>query len=277
MKAELLFLGTSAEFPLPRTITNKFKDYLDIENYQRKFKLHNDRVCNSAKKGGKDKRTRSSFLLIFKNSLGAKHLSNSILFECGPDILYHLKKYKLSQPDAIFITHNHPDASYGLKYISNKIPVYGEEVGNIRIEPNKAIKIFNIEILPFRVRHSKLVKSVGYRIKLNKRNIVYLGDISTFAGIKRYLKKADLIISDGSILKRNLNVHKSMINQLIIFNKWFKRKKPKVIFTHIGHSIIPDIKDKKVESIHNKLVKYLKGIYKQVDIAYDGRAVEIKN
>ena len=42
-------IGSSALFPLPRTKTNVFADYLDIENYEKHFTLHDDRFAIAPK------------------------------------------------------------------------------------------------------------------------------------------------------------------------------------------------------------------------------------
>jgi ribonuclease BN (tRNA processing enzyme) len=267
--AKIIVLGSSAEFPLPRTKSNKFEDYLDIIGYQRRFELHDDLLCSSAKKGGKDKRTRSSLALV----VGGK----VILFDAGPDIKHQLKKYHL-KPTVVFITHEHPDANYGLWYLRN-VTVFSEKEGNVVL--NQPIKILGVEILPFRVIHSRIAPYTGYLIKIpvsksprrsppsqtlrgrqksKIKKVAYITDMSSTRNIRKYVEDCDILFADGSILKRNLGGHLSITNQLKVYKKWRLKK---VIFTHIGHDTLP----------HKDLVKYIKGRYKNADVAYDGMVI----
>ncbi len=240
---------------MPRTRTNKFEDYLEIVGYQRKFELHNDPLCNSAKRGGKDRRMRCAIALVIDGRV--------ILFDAGPDIKYQLKKYRL-KPDAVFVSHEHPDANYGLKYLKGT-RIFSEKLGNVK--SGVPISVFSVEILPFRVRHSKTAPYTGYRIKLSTTNyklqtIIYMTDMASLVGVKKYIKDCDILFADGSIMDRNLFGHMAIPNQLAVYKKWRLKR---VIFTHIGHRT----------PLHEDLVKYVKGRYKNADVAYDGMVVKI--
>jgi phosphoribosyl 1,2-cyclic phosphodiesterase len=242
---KLIILGSGPVFPYPRTITNRFGDYLDIKNYEKKFRLHNDLICNLAKRGGKERRTRSSLAIITGRG--------TVLIDAGPDVLYQLEKYKV-RPGAVFITHDHSDAAYGIKFLTG-LKVYRESAGNMK--PGVTIEIFGIKITPFRVNHATNVKTCGFRIVLDKKKIAYMSDVGDFKGVKRWVSDCDLIFSDGSVLDRNMPSHLSILSQLKIFKKW---KVKKVIFTHIGHKTLP----------HKDLIKYVRSIYENSDVAFDG-------
>lgn len=267
--AKIIILGSSASNPLPRTETNRWKDYLDIRNYMRKFsakggsaaggKLHDDELCKSAQNGGKDRRTRACLAIVNRGKV--------ILFDAGPDIKEQLRreKIKLSSVKAVFITHNHPDASFGLRHLPKTVKIFSEKEGTIK--HNKVMDVFGLKILPFRVVHSKLAPYAGYKIelrskKLEVRSFVYISDLSSTRGLKKYVQDADILFADGSILKRDLKLHLSMLKQLRIYKQW---KLKRVIFTHIGHATMK----------HNDLVKFLRGRYKNTDVAYDGMVVRL--
>lgn len=250
MEAKIIILGSSASNPFPRTQTNRFQDYFDIQNYARKFKLHDDPICESAKKGGKDRRTRACLALLVNKKV--------ILIDAGPDIKYQLKKHNL-KPDVVFITHNHLDASYGLRYLSKSVEVFSEKIGNIK--HGKVIDLFGINILPFRVIHSKIAPFTGYKIFIKNKKIVYISDLASLKGVKDYLKDSDILFSDGSILKKKLTMHLPIINQLKIYKIWRLKR---VIFTHIGHATLK----------HDDLVKFVKEKYKNTDVAFDGMTIK---
>jgi phosphoribosyl 1,2-cyclic phosphate phosphodiesterase len=242
---KLIVLGSGPIFPYPRTVTNRFGDYLDIKNYEKKFKLHDDLICNLAKKGEKERRTRSSLAIITKQG--------TVLIDAGPDILYQLERSKV-KPDAVFITHDHSDAAYGIKFLTG-IKIYRESAGSMK--PGVPIEIFGIKITPFRVKHATNVKTCGFRIAVGKKKIAYMSDVANFEGIKKWVSDCDLIFADGSVLDRNMPSHLSIVDQLKIFKKW---KVKKVIFTHIGHKTLP----------HKDLIKYVRSIYQNSDVAFDG-------
>ncbi len=248
-KSKLTIIGSSALFPLPRTKTNVFADYLDIENYEKHFTLHDDPICNSAKNGGPDRRTRSSLALCVDDEV--------ILFDAGPDIRYQLNKYHFS-PTAVCVTHDHSDACYGLRYLPD-VTVYRESAKNI--EPGVSFFLGEVTVTPFRVEHSTTVSCVGYRVEVSGKKIAYFTDIKSMNGIQKYIQDCDIIFPDGSILERDLPSHLSMVNQLKFYKEWGIKK---VIFTHIGHSTLP----------HEELRKYLQARYQYADVAYDGMEIE---
>lgn len=248
---KLIILGSSAIFPLPRAQTKLFEDYLDIESYQKNLPLHDDRLCNAAKKGGKDRRTRACLAIQHKNKL--------ILLDCGPDIKYQLKREGLPQPDAICTTHAHPDANYGLKYFANA-QIYSETAGTMKA--GRSFNLFSIKILPFRVRHASNTPTVGFLISLPTKKILYATDMASLSGLKKYFQSADLVFCDGSILQRSFGGHLAIVNQLKTYKKW---KLKRVFFTHIGHATLP----------HNELRNFVKNKYKNADVAYDGMRIKL--
>lgn len=245
----IIVLGSSAVFPLPRTVSNKFEDYLDIEKYQHNFELHKDKLCIAAKRGGKDLRTRASLALVLPQG--------TILFDAGPDVQYQLRKFKI-KPQAVFISHNHIDACFGLQFLQN-VKIYSEKLGTIK--PGRVVEIFGTQITPFRVIHSYTASCLGYRVVVKCRrkifSFVYISDIASVRGVKKFAQTADVCFADGSILQRDLGGHLSIVNQLKFYKQWDLKK---VYFTHIGHATKP----------HEELRAFVKGRFKNADVAYDG-------
>ncbi|MBI2038097.1 MAG: MBL fold metallo-hydrolase [Candidatus Magasanikbacteria bacterium] len=248
---KLTVLGSSSIFPFPRTQSNLFEDYLDIEHYQKNFPLHDDSLCNEAKKGEKNRRTRSC--------LAIQHNGYLILLDSGPDILYQLRRAKLPKPDAIFITHNHPDANYGVKYLANAL-LYSESAKTMRA--GHPVNLFGIKILPFRVHHARNTPTVGFLVRFpNGKKIIYATDMSSLGGLKKYFQQANMALVDGSILKRSFGGHLAIISQLKTYKKWRIKS---VLFTHIGHSTLP----------YKELRVFVKNKYKNTDVAYDGMTIK---
>lgn len=248
---KLIILGSSAIFPFPRTKTNLFEDYLDIEHYQKTFPLHDDSLCRTAKKGGKDRRTRACMAVL--------HSGKLVLFDAGPDIKYQLKRARLPKPDAICVTHAHPDASYGLKYLDG-IPVYSELARTIKA--GKTFRLFGLEITTFRVRHARNTPTVGFLVRLPcGKKIIYATDMASLNGLKKYFQQADFIFCDGSVLNRSFGGHLSIISQLKTYKRWRLKR---VFFTHIGHATLP----------YEDLRGFVQNKYKNTDVAYDGMTIK---
>lgn len=248
---KFIILGSSALFPLPRTKSNRFDNYADAANYQKEFPLHDDPLCEAAKAGGKDRRTRAC--------LAVQHLGKFILFDSGPDILFQLNRAGLPKPDAICITHAHVDANSGLKNFSG-VQVYSEISGTIRAD--QSFDIFGLTVFPFRVKHAQNTPTVGYRIQLpNNRSIIYATDFFSLRGLKSQFQMADAAFVDGSILHRSLNGHLSIVSQLKTYKRWGVHR---VFFTHIGHATLP----------HEQLQKFVQKKYQEAGVAFDGMSFE---
>ncbi len=248
--AKIVVLGSSAATPFPRTKTNRFSDYRDIETYRRKYRLHDDLVCRLAAKGGKQRRTRACIAVVVRG--------RTILIDAGPDILFQLRRARL-KPDAVVITHQHADASFGLRYLKDT-PVYSEARGNIK--PSKQQKILGLTVLPFRVIHAAKCRCVGYKFWLGHKSFAYVVDIASTRGIKKYVSGCDLFFIDGSSLKTNLRTHLSITDQLKIYKRWNLKK---IIITHIGHQTLPQ----------QKLIKFVRSLYPNSTVAYDGQTIRL--
>lgn len=163
------------------------------------------------------------------------------------------------KPDAILITHGHPDHFIWLKtdedyngliYLSNETEKLAKFKKNFQIiNIGKWIKIGPFDIFPYRVIHSLKAPAVGFKIKCEK-TLLYNPDI--IAPIdKSVLRGADLYIGDGSSVKCNLVRRKE--DQLFGHTRistqinWCKKYKiGNIIFTHFGKEALR-IGDKKLE------------------------------
>ncbi len=246
--SKIIVLGSSAEFPFPRTVPNKFANYLNIETYDKEFPLQDDPICNLAKRGGPNRRTRACAAVITGRG--------TLLLDAGPDIIYQLKKLHL-KPDVILLTHEHPDANWGIRYLPD-VKVYSEKNGNLT--HGKPMDILGVNVTPFRVQHSLNAPATGFRLEVGNKVIVYLGDTANLVGTRQWVNDADIVFADGSILNRRLPGHAPIAKQLVYFKKWNVKR---VLFTHIGHETLP----------HDELASFVQKKFERAEIAYDGMQI----
>ena len=167
-----------------------------------------------------------------------------------------LHKYSLEElsPDAILITHAHPDHYVWLEQdIKTDIPVYLTQEtldygafrpANCRlITPGGKTKIGNFHCFPYRVLHSIRCPTVGFKIETNGKTLVYNPDVVDILGKEEVLNKVDYYVGDGSAIKANLVRrrgdqlfgHARITTQLNWCHKYGINN---IIFTHLGKETI---------------------------------------
>ncbi|MBU1146400.1 MBL fold metallo-hydrolase, partial [Patescibacteria group bacterium] len=203
-------------------------------------------TCLDARKPrSKSRRTRSSIVLKWHNK--------NILIDCGPDFEKQIKKEGIGAADAVFLTHGHADAVGGLqklmppddalkilaekqtlKYVKR---VYGKIPPNQIIKPAHSLKIYNLTITPFRVKHAlreKIFPTLGFKLG----PLVYASDVSSIPkSSEKYFENAGVLFLDGAMwLDKKMPWHLS-VEQAINLSKKFHVKK--LYLTQIGHSYPP--------------------------------------
>lgn len=215
-----------------------------------------------------------------------KHKYNSSLliteknFKLLIDHGFLSKKLSKIRPDAILITHGHPDHFVWLKededyqgkiYLTSETEKAAKFKKNfVIIKVNHWFKVGPFKIFAYKVAHSLIAPAVGYKIK-NSKTLIYNPDLIVMKG-KNVLKDVDLYIGDGSSVRSNLVRrrdsqlfgHTRMTTQI----NWCRKFGiTKVIFTHLGKEALK-IGDKKLE-------KMLAQENMNVKIAYDGMVREL--
>jgi len=212
------------------------------------------------------------------SSLLVSYYGKKVMIDCGEDWLGKIRKVS---PEAIIITHAHPDHVWGLKK-GAPCPVYAtrdawkvikdypiEHKNQIRINVPKKIK--GMVFKAFRVIHSTRAPAVGYRITAGGATIFYVPDVVYIPGRKKALKDIQVYIGDGATIERSmirkpgdkLIGHASIRTQCT----WCKRENVRrAFFTHCGSEI--------VKGPRKKIDKTVKRIGKErgvvVSIACDG-------
>ncbi len=121
-------------------------------------------------RGEIEKRTRRHHM---HTSLMISYRGADVMIDCGLD---WLGKFEQLQPDAIVLTHAHPDHAWGLKN-GAPCPVHApqktwETLTSCRVEDRYLIKertptkICGVTFEAFAVEHSILAPAVGYRVKV---------------------------------------------------------------------------------------------------------------
>lgn len=173
-----------------------------------------------------------------------------VMIDCGLD---WLGKIDVVNPDAIMITHAHPDHAEGLKNgspcpvyampeswaIMEKFPIQHKRI----VHQRKPFKIGDIKLEPFFVIHSLRAPAVGYRIAAGEATIFCVHDLISIKERKAALKDVQLYIGDGASITRpiirrkdgKLFGHTTIRAQL----GWCQQEKvPRASFTHCGSQIV---------------------------------------
>jgi len=236
---------------------------------------------------GKDRRLNSSAYI--QNSA-------NILIDVTP--FFDVQSKLIDKIDAVLLSHGHTDAINGWyklrKWLKErnieKIPVYCERETKERIlddfkdtsfaefrffKPGDKIKIGNLTIIPFRVKHfeafpsnGKRFPTVGFRIN----DIVYAEDMEAIPKeSERYFKDASVIIADGAMwFGKQIRGHMNTEQALEIAKKY----KPKIlIITQAGRTYPPYNEAIKTIQKHAKIM----GITSKVQLAYDGMVINLSS
>ena len=181
---------------------------------------------------------------------------NPISFRLMIDYGY-IHSYDLSmlKPDAILITHAHPDHYiWSVEEANNAIPVYltaetlkygkFSPINHHTFCPYQWFSLGPFDILPYRVLHSINCPAVGFKIKLpDKKMLVYNPDLVDIIGKEKILNNVNYYIGDGStvdvnLVRRkgeNLYGHTRIPTQI----NWCKKfGVDNIIFTHVGKDTI---------------------------------------
>ena len=164
-----------------------------------------------------------------------------------------IRAYDLSilKPDAILITHAHPDHYlWTLEEVNSAVPVYLTRethdygvytpVHSCILTPYENLTLGPFQIFPYRVLHSIRCPAVGFKIQIpNGIVLVYNPDLIDIIGKEHILQEVDYYIGDGSTVSENLvkrdgemlSGHAKIPVQI----KWCKEYGiENIIFTHIG-------------------------------------------
>jgi len=205
-----------------------------------------------------------------------------VMIDCGQDWLYCVKP----KPQAIILTHAHPDHAWGLAN-GAPCPVYATQdswdvkelkkfpiAKKIVIHDQEIFKIGQIEFQVFAVEHSIRCPAVGYRITAGKSTIFCVHDLVAIKQRHKALKGVQLYIGDGATIKRPM----VRVKNGVVFGHtpistqlgWCKKEKvPRAIFTHCGTQIVGG--NQKTVAAKIKALAQEKGV--ETALAYDGLSI----
>lgn len=209
---KIVFLGTGSKFGVPNILCDC-------------------RTCKRARKDAKLMRSRTSIFF--------KHHGTALLFDASPDLRIQalLNKIDLTELDGIFITHAHVDHFIGLAelfYTDIALTCYyhksfctdpifqhtkelvetTSQVSFQEVTIDKEIRFRDITVTALQVEHS-IIENAGitlaYEVASRCKSLVYAPDIATIdVPFLERLKKALIIIIDGSYMHKLKNMHLSI-------------------------------------------------------------------
>jgi phosphoribosyl 1,2-cyclic phosphodiesterase len=216
-------------------------------------------------------------------SLLVSYRRANIMIDAGLDWLGKLKRVS---PNAIVLTHAHPDHAWGLKR-GAPCPVYAteqtwRELQQYPIKDRHVLKertpanICGITFEAFSVEHSVLSPAVGYRVNAGRACIFYAPDLIFVHERSAALKGVQIYIGDGATITQSfirkrgkaLIGHSPVRTQLT----WCQKEGvPRAIITHCGSEIV----DGDEADITAKISAMAAERDVTVRIAYDGIKVRV--
>jgi ribonuclease BN (tRNA processing enzyme) len=158
------------------------------------------------------------------------------------------------RPDAIFVSHAHPDHAWGLEE-GTPAPVHASAITHeltakmpietrVVLEPGRAVSAGPFRLTAMPVVHSVRCPGIGVRIEVSGRTLVYSGDVVSFEDPDNALEGADFYVGDGSTLTGSL-VRRHPSGMLLGHTTvraqlgWLaKRGIARAVFSHFGKEAI---------------------------------------
>jgi ribonuclease BN (tRNA processing enzyme) len=154
------------------------------------------------------------------------------------------------RPDAIFLSHAHPDHAWGLDE-GTSVPVHASAISHeiladrpiqkrVVLRPGKPARIGPFRLTACPAVHSVRCPCIGARIESGGLVLVYSGDIVSFEDPEAALAGADFYVGDGSTLTGSLvRRHKTgaLIGHTTVRAQlgWLARHGvPRAAFSHFG-------------------------------------------
>jgi len=231
-------------------------------------------------RGEIDARTRRHRM---HTSLLVSYRAANVMIDCGLDWLGKLERV---DPNAIVLTHAHPDHAWGLKQ-GAPCPVYAPEKtwqelrhypidDRLVIKERAPTKICGITFEAFPVEHSILSPAVGYRVSAGRACIFYAPDLIFIYERSAALKGVQIYIGDGATVTRSfirkrgraLIGHSPVRTQLT----WCEKEGvPRAIITHCGSEIVTG--DEREITVKIRAIAAERDV--EVRIACDGMKVKL--
>jgi glyoxylase-like metal-dependent hydrolase (beta-lactamase superfamily II) len=186
-------------------------------------------------------------------------------------------------PSAVLITHLHPDHAFFVREKSPvKMPLYAPEpykAMNILV-PEEEFRIGEYRIRAIPTHHSKLVRSLAYRVEKDGQKFLYTGDLIWIDTMYHHLLgDLDLVITDGSYLRKGGMVRRDEktgqifghngIPELIHLFSEFTRH---ILLVHFGSWFFEDI-----SASEEKLHRLGKSLGMEVLVGYDGMEIDLSD
>jgi ribonuclease BN (tRNA processing enzyme) len=193
------------------------------------------------------------------------------------------------RPNAIFVSHAHPDHSWGLEE-GTDAPVHASAVSHeilrnlpiqnrVTLSPGIPAKAGPFRLTAFPVAHSIRCPCIAVRIEAGKKILFYSGDVVSIESPEAALAGVALYIGDGSTLRSSLvRRHKSgsLVGHTTVRAQlgWLARSgTPRAIFSHFGKEPI-EMGD---DELNNQLAALVteKAPGCRVEAATDGAEFEV--
>lgn len=186
------------------------------------------------------------------SSLLVSYLGGRVMVDCGETWLGKLKDVA---PDAVVLTHAHPDHAFGLRD-GAPCPVYAtsETWNNTELDdfpvqdrrtiaPGEPETVSGMVFQAFPLLHSTRAPAVGYRITAGRPTVFYAPDVVYIKDRAEALRNVKLYIGDGATITRSM-VRKpgdTPIGHVPVRTQltWCAREGvPEMVVTHCGSEIV---------------------------------------